>query len=52
MDRVGGYLAYAALCEDAEAYEDVLIAMAGEADARRWMELERKRAEQLRGDAR
>lgn len=42
MDRVGGYLAYAALCEDARAYDDVLIAMAGEADAQRVVELERK----------
>lgn len=42
MDRVGGYLSYLALCEDARAYDDVLDAMAGEADARRMEELERK----------
>ena len=36
MDRVGGgYLSYLALCEDMRALEDVLIAMAGEADAHR-----------------
>lgn len=33
MDRVGGYLDYLALLEDARAYEDVLIAMRGESDA-------------------
>lgn len=34
MDRVGSdYRSYLALCEDARAYDDVLIAMAGEADA-------------------
>lgn len=44
MDRVGGdYGSYLALCEDAQAYDDVLIAMEGEADARRWMEMERER---------
>lgn len=40
MDRVGGYLAYAALCDDMFAYDDVLIAMAGEADAARIREME------------
>ena len=38
MDRVGGYLGYQALCEDMRAYEDVLIAMQGEAEAQRLME--------------
>lgn len=33
MDRAGGYLAYQALLEDARAYDDVLVALAGEADA-------------------
>lgn len=33
MDRVGGYLDYLALLEDARAYEDVLIALNGESDA-------------------
>jgi len=35
MDRVGGYLAYVALETDALAFDDVLIAMAGEAEASR-----------------
>lgn len=42
MDRVGGYLAYAALCEDMLAFEDVVTAMAGEADAARIREMESK----------
>lgn len=42
MDRVGGYLAYLALESDARAYDDVLIAMAGEVDAARIRELRRK----------
>lgn len=42
MDRVGGYEAYLALLEDARAYDDVLIAIAGEADAYRMLELEAK----------
>ena len=33
MDRVGGYLSYVALCEDARAYADVVLAMRGEYDA-------------------
>lgn len=33
MDRVGGYLAYRALLDDARAYDEVLIALAGERDA-------------------
>ena len=33
MDRVGGMEGYRVLCEDARAYDDVLIAMAGEAEA-------------------
>lgn len=33
MDRVGGYAGYAALLADAAALDDVLIAMAGEAEA-------------------
>lgn len=43
MDRVGGWLAYQALCEDARAYDLVLVAMAGEADAARIRQLEAKR---------
>lgn len=39
MDRVGGYAAYAALEEDARAYEDVVLAMFGEADAARWQRM-------------
>lgn len=42
MDRVGGYTAYLALCEDARAYDDIMLAMHGEADAARVLELERK----------
>ena len=42
MDRVGGYLDYLALLEDARAYEDVLTAMAGEADAALILRQERK----------
>lgn len=34
MDRVGGYLDYLALRQDVRAYDDVLIAMAGESSAR------------------
>lgn len=34
MDRAGGYLAYLALCEDTRAYEDVVVVLNGEADAR------------------
>lgn len=41
MDRVGGYDAYLALCEDVRAYEDVLIAMQGEGEAHRLQEAER-----------
>lgn len=39
---MGGYLGYLALESDARAYEDVLIVMAGEADAHRIAELRRK----------
>lgn len=35
MDRVGGYLGYLALCEDARAYDDVLIVMQAESSAAR-----------------
>lgn len=35
MEKAGGYLDYVALCEDARAYDDVLIILAGEADAGR-----------------
>lgn len=35
MDRVGGYASYVALRADARAYEDVMLAMAAEAKARR-----------------
>ena len=40
MDRVGGMTSYEALCDDARAYEDVLIAMAGESDAMKIREME------------
>lgn len=40
MDRVGGYLAYLALLEDDRAYDDVLMALEGEADASRVLKLE------------
>ena len=43
MDRVGGYLAYRALVDDARAYEDICIVLAGEADARRIADLETRR---------
>lgn len=33
MDRVGGYLGYLALAEDARAYELVLLALKGEREA-------------------
>lgn len=42
MDRVGGYIGYLALIEDARAYDDVLVALAGEADATSIRELEAK----------
>lgn len=42
MDRVGGYLAYRALCDDARAFDDVVAAMAGEADAARLVKLEQE----------
>lgn len=42
MDRVGGYVDYLALCEHSDRYEQVLLAMAGEADAARLEALERK----------
>lgn len=34
MDRAGGYLGYMALCEDACAYDDVLIVLRAEAQAK------------------
>ncbi len=47
MDRVGSdYGSYLALCEDARAYDDILIAMHGEADAAKVRRLE---AEAQRG---
>jgi hypothetical protein len=39
MDRVGGYLGYLALCEDARAYDDVMIVMRAEAQARALAEM-------------
>lgn len=33
MDRVGGYLDYLALLQDARAYELVIVALNGEAEA-------------------
>jgi len=35
MDRVGGYLSYLALLQDARAYEDVVLALRGEAQAQK-----------------
>gem|GEM_PF-3951815 len=43
MDRVGGYLDYLALEQDARRYEDVMIVMAGEADAGRIRQMEASR---------
>lgn len=43
MDRVGGYDALKLLEQDARAYEDVLIVMQGEAEARKIAEMEAKR---------
>jgi len=48
MDRVGGYLAYRALLDDARAFDDVLAAMAGEADAARILKLEQEARRGLR----
>lgn len=42
MEKAGGYLAYLALLADARAYDDLLIYMAGEADAEKVRELKRK----------
>ena len=42
MDRVGGLPAYRELLADARAYDDVLIAMMGEAEAERIRDLERR----------
>lgn len=44
MDRCGGYAGYALLREDARAFEDVLIVMAGEHDAEVIRRLEKERA--------
>lgn len=43
MKYVGSLESYHALLDDARAYDDVLIAMEGEADAARIMALEAKR---------
>lgn len=42
MDRVGGYLAYLALLDDERAFEDVIIVMNGEKDARDILKLEKE----------
>lgn len=42
MDRVGGYLGYLALCEDARAYDELMCVMAAEADYARAKEREAK----------
>lgn len=44
MQHVGGYLNLLALEEDAAAYDDVLIVLAGESDAARIRAMEAKRA--------
>lgn len=45
MDRVGGYLGYVALLEDARAYDDVLIALRAEAQARKLAAMEGQRGQ-------
>ena len=42
MDRAGGYDSYLSLLDDALAYEDVLIVLAGESESRRIRELEER----------
>lgn len=42
MDRVGGYAGYEALAEDARAYEDVVLALLGEADAAKWQRMKQE----------
>lgn len=49
MDRVGGYASYVALQADRRDYGDVLIVLAGEAEAHRMRKL---REEQQRGKRR
>jgi hypothetical protein len=43
MDRVGGYLSYLALWQHARDYDDVLIWMEAEAEARRLARLRERR---------
>lgn len=40
MERVGGYLAYLELCENARAYDDVVITLEAEAEAEAIRKLE------------
>lgn len=47
MDRVGGYAAYRELLADARAYDDVVVAIQGEAEAAR---LRRLKAQAERGN--
>lgn len=42
MERVGGYQSWLLLNEDARAYDDVMIILEGEADAKRVQELEER----------
>ncbi len=44
MDRVGGYCDYLALRERAQDYDDVLLALAGEADAAKILKMQRDHA--------
>ena len=42
MDRVGGYLGYEALLQDARALDDVLLVMQAEGEAQKVRDLEAK----------
>lgn len=43
MDRVGGYASYLALLQDARAYDLVVVAIKGEADAAKVQHMEAER---------
>ena len=47
MDRAGGFRDYVALRDDPRAHDELLLAMAGEADAQRMREHEAKHAQQV-----
>jgi hypothetical protein len=42
MERAGGFRDYLALRQDAAAYEDLLLAMAGDAEAETIRQIERR----------